>query len=837
MEGLLLILLIVILILVIGTKNRMAAVERELQTTRLQMQELMKMLAKRVAGERGPEAQPFESAAPQARPEPAAPTTPAPEPPSSLAGIPLEHERFVGAVEEERPPIITPPPMVAPEPIIRQEPLPIPEVAAPSPFPFPHSTHSPHSAPPPPPPRPSFLERNPDLEKFIGENLINKIGIAILVLGLGLLLQYAIGKGYIGETAQTLIGIASGGVLLFLAHRLREKFRAFSSVLVGGGLSVLYFSIAIAFQQYHIIGQTAAFALMVGISALGVLLTLVYDRRELAVIALLGGFATPFMVSTGEGNYKVLFTYLLILNAGMLALANFKKWPIINILSFALTWLLFASWALFKFGFLDPEPVWPAMGFATAFYAVFFAMILLYDLRHRTAFKPLDYSLFLLNTALFFGLSMRFLSELDTRVGGLLCVLLAAVNVVFALRFFRDERVPRNLVYLLIGMVLTFISLAAPVQLDGDHITLFWAAEGVLLVWFAHRSGIKLVERASLLVTALMVISLIMDLGQYSAPHHIAFWPLLNRLFITGIAVVISLALQHRLWAKWGPQHSVLWGLGVHTVRGAYAAAATVLGFAVGLLELNYQLGRVLPPGSVAMAGMAFTLLYLILVDVFTSTAGKGLRTVLGGLFGSALLLFITTHYQVGMRQLRGELLGENDSAGHMLTHYIAFALVVVLVIRVMRWSRELLTVRSANWNIYAWVICTLLVIVASQELDHILLALQPAPVGGPGSGDPYTIQHALYKARTAGYPILWGVGSFLFMTYGMKARLRMVRIIALSLFGITLVKLFLFDIKGASEGARVAAFISLGVLLLVVSFLYQKLKVLLKDDADAPTE
>ncbi len=117
-----------------------------------------------------------------------------------------------------------------------------------------------------------------------------------------------------------------------------------------------------------------------------------------------------------------------------------------------------------------------------------------------------------------------------------------------------------------------------------------------------------------------------------------------------------------------------------------------------------------------------------------------------------------------------------------------------------MRWSRELLTVRSANWNIYAWVICALLVIIASQELDHILLALQPAPVGGPGSGDPYAIQHALYKARTAGYPILWGVGSFLFMTYGMKARLRMVRIIALSLFGITLVKLFLHDLANLDQ-------------------------------------
>jgi uncharacterized membrane protein len=812
----------------------MAAVERELQTTRLQMQELMKTLARRVAGtpEPGAPQQQAHSAAPLVTPEPEPSNTPDPAP-TTLGGIPLEHERFVGAVEEDRPPIITPPPVSTPEPIpaprpaLSSEPRSLyPEEPTPA-YTFPHSAHSPHSAPPPP--RPSFLERNPDLEKFIGENLINKIGIAILVLGLGLLLQYAIGKGLISETAQTLIGVASGGLLLFFAHRLRENFRAFSSVLVGGGLAVLYFSIAFAFQKFHIIGQTAAFATMVGISALGVLLTLVYDRRELAVIALLGGFATPFMVSTGEGNYKVLFTYLLILNAGMLALANFKKWSILNILAFALTWLLFGYWALFSFGGLEPEPVWPAMAFATAFYAVFFAMILLYDLRHRTTFTPLDYSLFLLNTALYFGFSMRFLGELDTRVGGLLCVLLAAVNVVFALRFFRDERVPRNLVYLLIGIVLTFISLAAPVQLDGNYITLFWAAEGVLLVWFAQRSGIKLVERASMAVTALMVVSLVMDLGQYSAPRHLALLPLVNRLFITGAAGILSLALQYRLWAGWSREHEPLPGMNVPMLRGLYAMAATVLGFIVGLFELNYQLDRILPDGSVAMAGMAFILLYLLLVDRYGRNAAQAVRMAVGGLFALAFLLFITWHYDAGMRQLRQVLTGGDDT-GHMVMHYTALALLVALIIRVMRWSRELLTVRSANWNIYAWVICTLLVIIASQELDHILLALQPA------SEDPYTIHRALYKAPTAGYPILWGVGSFLFMTYGMKARLRMVRIIALTLFGITLVKLFLFDIKGASEGARVAAFISLGVILLVVSFLYQKLKVLLKDDADAPT-
>ncbi len=800
MDALLLLLLIPILILVIGVKNRMAAVERELQVNRLQMQELMKALARRVGGEPPPS----ESRAAQARPEPMAPAPPVVAPP-----------------EPVRPPIVEPPPR-APEPS-SAHPLEVvePPVARPV---------MPAVPPPPPPPRkPSFLERNPDLEKFIGENLINKIGIAILVIGLGLLLKYEIDAGHIGESARTLIGIGSGGLLLFFAHRLRESFRAFSSVLVGGGLSVLYFSIAIAFQQYHLFGQAAAFAIMVGITGLGVLFTLLYDRRELAVIALLGGFASPFMVATGEGNYKVLFTYVLILDAGMLVLANYKKWSILNILSFALTWLLFAGWSISSYTELDPRPVWPAFAFGTAFYAVFFAMVLLYDLRHRTAFTPLDYALFLLNTAVFFGTGMHFLTDLDVRVGGLLCVLLAAVNVVFALRFFRDERVPRNLVFLLIGIVLTFISLAAPVQLEGDHITLFWAAEGVLLVWFAHRSGIRLVERASLAVNALMVISLIMDMGLYSAPQHVAMMPLLNRVFITGAAVVLSLALQFRLWAKWDTQYGIIAGLRPTFLRGVLATAAAVLGYFTGLLELNHQLGRILPEGSVAMAAMAWSLLYLIAADLLTTKAARAVRWAFGGLFALAFLLYTTWHYGMGMRRLREHVAG-GSWQGHLVTHYLALGLMVVMILRVMRWSRDLLTLRSSEWNRYAWVLCTLLVIIASQELDHVLLAVQPP------SSDGAVTDHAMRLARTAGYPILWGVGSFLFMAYGMRARIRTVRIIALSLFGLTLVKLFAVDIWNASRGAQVAAFICLGVLLLVMSFLYQKLKLLLQDDTDAST-
>jgi uncharacterized membrane protein len=82
-----------------------------------------------------------------------------------------------------------------------------------------------------------------------------------------------------------------------------------------------------------------------------------------------------------------------------------------------------------------------------------------------------------------------------------------------------------------------------------------------------------------------------------------------------------------------------------------------------------------------------------------------------------------------------------------------------------------------------------------------------------------------------SGMPVLWGSLAFLFLILGIKKQSRILRIMALSLLGITILKLFLYDIRNASETGRIIAFILLGVLILIISFVYQKLKVLVIDD------
>lgn len=838
MEGFLVLVAIVLLIIILSKMN---GLREEVRLTRLQMQELMKSLAQRPAGAPLP--------AREATPAPV-PVPPAPPPQTSVIVLPPDPAVTSSAAEKPVPPQppVAPPvvviPSQRPEPLhaLREElreqrsaaaskPTAVPErvIIAPPP---------PRPPPPPTPPKPSFLDRNPDLEKFIGENLINKIGITILVLGLGFLLNWAIDKGYISETARTLIGVGSGGALILLAHRLREKFRAFSSVLVGGGLAVLYFTIAFAYRVYEIIPQAPAFLVMVGITGLGVLLTLVYDRRELAVIALLGGFAAPFLTSRGDGNYVVLFSYLLILNTGMLVLANYKKWHLINVIAFLLTSAIFGGWLSMRFLDLEPRPVWPAMGFATAFFVVFFTMNLRYNLKHGSQFVALDFSLLLANTAVYFAAGLSILQKVQPSLDGLFVIALAAFHLVFAWMFYQRANAPKHLVYLLIGLVLTFLSLAGPLQLHGDHITLFWAAECVLLLWFSQRTGIRLVERASMLVVVLMLISLLMDLTQhYGEVPLVRLTPVLNKAWITGMVSAIALFLYGRMCKLLPVDRDVLPGLSPTLLRNAAWVLCAATAYGVNFLEIGHQLGFVLGAHVVVMALSAYSLAAFVGMYLIARKAGRPLLVAVLVLLILGLLHFITGFYSNSIQALLDLRTGVGGT-GFTVFHIAAFAVAVLAVFCVVRSVRSLVTQPSPAWTLYLWSICVFLVFFASQELDHVMLAMI-APttydVGAEswmqGADQRYAFIDALHSVRKAGYPILWGLGSFTLMWYGMRTRQRMLRIIALSLFGLTLLKLFIYDLSGISEGGKVAAFICLGIILLVVSFMYNKLKVLLKED------
>lgn len=683
---------------------------------------------------------------------------------------------------------------------------------------------------PPPPPvrptipaRPSFMERNPDLEKFIGENLVSKIGIAILVLAIGFFVKYAIDNNWIGPVGRVGIGVLCGGILVAVAHRLRNSYKGFSSVLVGGGLAVFYFTITLAYQQFHLFSQTVAFIIMVVITAFAVVLSHLYNRQELAVIALVGGFATPFMVSNGSGNYKVLFSYLLILNGGLLVIAYNKTWRILNVLAFIFTVLLFGGW-IFNLPYATSQDVYRGgFIFATLFYLLFLAVNIANNIKERKQFLAADFGILLSNTGAYFAAGLYCLAAMNQKeYHGLFSACMGVFNLALSYLLLKRQNIDKNILYLLIGITLTFISLTAPIQLNGNWITLFWASECVVLYWLYLRSQIPIIRIASLIIWTAMLISLVMvwiNLYVFSFSHVDV---IANKGFITTVFAALA---SYGLFLLRRGEIQQAFKPASWPNKIVFRVAALILLFLAGIFEINYQFGYYYHQVEIAPL---YLLLYTTGFVLVTTWVSKRIRFLVmpGYLYAGLLVvtLLIYLFSLVTVFQIQQDMLTENLYRVHFTAHWITAILVGIVLFMMIRALRSTSSAAvKENGIALTWLMCVAVIIYASAEvhlLANTLFYSSANPLGH--------IQDVYIKA---GLPILWGALSFMFMYAGMLYKFRTLRIISLTLFSLTLLKLFVYDIRNIPVAGKIAAFFILGVLLLIVSFMYQRLKTIIIED------
>ena len=730
----------------------------------------------------------------------------APRPEPAQRPIPPEPPRPVQQAWPQEPPgpVQRPQPPESPGPAQRPQP--------PAPQPQPH--FEPHFERMP---DPGFFERHPDLEKFIGENLVSKIGIAVLVLAIGFFVKYAIDNDWIGPAGRVGVGVICGGILIGIAHWLRKQYKAFSSVLVGGGLAVLYCTIALAYHQYQLLSQTAAFIIMLVITAFSVLLSLLYDRQELAIIALVGGFITPFLVSNGKGNYVVLFTYLLILNGGLLVIAYNKVWRLLNILAFGFTALLYASWLLSLPYDAAAATYRGGWIFASIFYLLFFVINIAYTLRSRKPFIASDFIILLLNTCLYFAAGIYLIEQLGLdRYKGWFSAGMGVFHLGATWFLFRRNNVDKNILYLLLGITLSFVSITAPLQLHGHYITLFWASEAVLLYWLFLKSKIRLIRLSSLIIFVAMLISLFIDWAKvYSeTPPYFQLLPVFfNRALMTSIYVGLCCG--------------VLFYLQGGTVRGKASLATTfVVLFVSGSLEINYQIGYRLPTLDLTLLYLSTYTYLFVLVTSRISRAPllQPYRLIAAGLLTAGILLYLVSLQEVF--DLQKNMLEKGHYLGHLWVHWIGVIFVLLILAQLFAGQRSGTT--NIKPAVFASLISLITVILLSAEGQLLINTLFYSKA--------YDLEELSRVYNKTGLPILWGLCSFAFMWLGMHHKFKPLRILSLVLFSITLVKLFLFDIRNIPVAGKIAAFFCLGVLLLVVSFMYQRLKKIIIEDEKKET-
>jgi hypothetical protein len=187
------------------------------------------------------------------------------------------------------------------------------------------------------------------------------------------------------------------------------------------------------------------------------------------------------------------------------------------------------------------------------------------------------------------------------------------------------------------------------------------------------------------------------------------------------------------------------------------------------------------------------------------------------------IYLFSTTQ----LFEIQRNLLYLQKHLAHFGAHWLAAIIVAGIIYYLIRTIRRNAADFEQSLTLVTWLVCTFIVVYVSVEA-HLLIN----PLYYSAENSLEKIQRVYIKT---GLPILWGLCSFGFMWLGMKHKFRPLRIVSLTLFSLILLKLFTYDIRNIPVAGKIAAFFSLGVLLLVISFMYQRLKKIIVEDESKP--
>lgn len=331
---------------------------------------------------------------------------------------------------------------------------------------------------------------------FTDGNLVVRVGILILFIGIAFLLKYA-AEHTLVPLSLGLGGAAVGGlVLLGIGWRLRHSRRLYALLLQGAGVGVTFLTAFAAARLFGVLDPLPALVMMVVLVAATGALAVAQNAPGLAGFGVAGGFLAPILVSTGSGSHVALFSYYATLNLGILGMAWFKAWKLLNLWGFLFTFGLGTLWGA---RFYRPEFFGSVEPFLALDFALYLAIAILFALRQPPCLKGLvDGTLVFGLPLAVFALQGALVADTDyglawTALGlGLVYVLAAA-----ALYRLRDAGL-RLLMEAFLALGAAFLTIAIPLALDGHWTSALWAAEGAALVWVGVRQARVLARLAGL---------------------------------------------------------------------------------------------------------------------------------------------------------------------------------------------------------------------------------------------------------------------------------------------------------------------------------------------------
>ena len=659
----------------------------------------------------------------------------------------------------------------------------------------------PQPAPPAAPPEPAISaaaekEWLARVEETVGKRWMTWLGGLALFLSAAFFVKYAVDNQWLGPTARVALGIVFGIVLLVLGDRcIRRKMRPLGQGLMGAGLAVVYVSLFAAFAWFDLIGQPMAFAAMVIVTAAGMALAVLHDALATAFIAVLGGLITPLLLRTGKDPRDVLFAYLVVLDLGVLGVAFFKRWRALDTLAFVGSAALYVGW--FE-KFYETRAMVPALVWLAALYVIFLIVPVVWHLRRCRPVPVERFVMGLLNAGWAFTCAWWILHQDHGPLLGFAALGMAACYVVLGGQMRRRIESDARSLFGFAAMAMMFLTIAAPLHLGLNGITLVWAAEAPVLIYLGYRFRYRPVRIGGFVMFLVVIVRLF---ARHFPLHEMQFTLVWNRSFATALWVPLTGAA----------------GAVVHWWRRAQADATDralkiTTGIIAGFVVITLSHAEL--AGWFELREMSYPALC---IAVLPWTVGAAVFLAAG---------------------LRGRCLAARTAG------VAALAVDLVMAARTLGWDMTDRYIIFLNGRFLASLAPVFMVLVygwALRRFRGITLEGERRLAGvlyGAGaflllvltSVEAYLYAHEVIeeysRARWAAQmavSLVWAVTAIIWLMIGFRWRVRPLRLVALALFGCAAFKAVFVDFATVKQLYRVISFFALGVLMVAAAWAYHR--------------
>lgn len=633
-----------------------------------------------------------------------------------------------------------------------------------------------------------------NIESLIGLNVINKLGILLLVIGVITAAQFTYFK--LPDPLKGLFTFAVGILLLVAGELLnRKKPNVFSLGITSGGVAILYVGLVLSYFQFNILGMYQALGLCVLITAGTFVLSQRYNSQTISAFAMIGGYLPIFSIAGSKTMVYGAMVYFIVLNLLALIVSVNKKWMVTAYIGFFLNIIGTVYIADILISGTPFRPLFTSDGLISIFYILF--AFIIYTLipitgtyTKKIGFKNSDIVLLTLNTFISSFLLYVALYSVDLKdFTGLLSLVLSIVYLSLGWFIEKNMKKEKKVAVLFYITGLTSVILIIPFQFGKVWLTLGWLVEGIAILSYGIYKELKGFKKAGTVISLLCLWSfLFFDLINY--------YDSLFTFKYIAITAGSFIVLGTMIYKK----H--LFGIPSQVFK--YCTFVNLWLFSLYLImrELKPLISEMMQKSDynsdfliiAAMILVSFAIAYVIpRIKILCDDVMKGISVSIYTL--SLLSVFVLNF----VSPVKGYLTQVPMAAKIVGT--IELAVIAVLAILAMRdLLLHFMIRRELGIEWYPLVLSFYFILILTQNL---------------------IIQYSL-EFNNAVISIIYIATALAWITFGFIKRYVLIRRFGLALSMLSVAKLFIIDLAFLTQGYRILSYFVFGLILIAISFVYQ---------------